>query len=131
MGSRELGQPVAATTEEFEQTHVAENLKLLPNLWPHMTVQHMECPKPCFMGVNLLKTEFRLAKGFENEQDVQSPPAHFGLDLLERPEAVKLMSNSSGRNWDSIQDNRYACALGNGTEHNVAAHPVVALRRAR
>jgi hypothetical protein len=89
----------------------------------------MACAQFCFMRVNLIETELGLAKGFENKQDVQGPSAHFCLDALERSKTLKLLSNSSGRDWNSIQDDLYACALGNGTEQNVATHPVVALGR--
>ncbi len=83
------------------------------------------------MRVNLIETKFRLAKRFKNVQDVQSPPACFCLDVLKRFKALKLLSNSLRRDWNSIQNDWYSCALGNGAEQNVAANPIMALRRRR
>jgi hypothetical protein len=91
----------------------------------------MELAKLRFVGVDLIKAELPLAKRVNNHEHIESPSTRFTLDAVEWSQASKLLPNSSRGDWNSIQDDGNTRPLGDGIEQDVAADPLVTLRRRR
>ena len=111
-------QAIVTTRYEFDESAVAQKLKLLANFGFHVLVTWIEIAKMPFERVDFVKGEVALSNRLHAFHDVEQPTARFRRFIPEEERSLPFGQDRFFRPYYSTPDNMNFPGLGNAVEQD-------------